>query len=109
VVTPIACSPAGQSQAVRLVAGTRAGSLYDVSEVVEEFWCNYGVNPDYVDALVSAGLTPSGFSSDGEIRIMELSRHPFFVATLFLPQKRSRPGEPHPLLAAFGKAVAGTL
>ena len=109
MVTPIACSPAGQSQPVRLVAGTRVGSLYSVSEVVEEFWCNYGVNPEYVEPLVSAGLIPAGFSSDGEIRIMELSRHPFFVATLFLPQKRSRPGEPHPLLAAFGKAVAGTL
>jgi len=91
---------------VRLVAGTRAGTVYGVSEVVEDFWCNYGVNSDYVDALVSAGLTPTGFSADGEIRIMELNDHPFFVATLFLPQTRSRPGQPHPLLAAFAEAAA---
>lgn len=106
MVTPIACSPAGQSQPVRLVAGTRAAKLYGVPEVLEEYWCNYGVNPDYVEALASAGLRPTGFSHDGEIRIMELADHPFFVATLFLPQKRSTPGRPHPLLAAFGEAAA---
>jgi len=106
VVTPIACSPAGQSQPVTLAAGTRAARLYGAGEVMEEYWCNYGVNPKYVEALVSAGLTPTGFSQDGEIRIVEAAGHPFFVVTLFLPQKRSTLERPHPLLSAFGEAVA---
>jgi CTP synthase (UTP-ammonia lyase) len=38
---------------------------------------------------------------DGEVRIVELDDHPFFLATLFCFQTRSRPGEPHPLVAGF--------
>jgi CTP synthase (UTP-ammonia lyase) len=91
---------------VRLKAGTRAATLYDATQAVEDYWCNYGVNPAYNAALAGAGLTPSGFGEDGEIRIVELADHPFFVATLFLPQKRSSPARPHPLLAGFAAAVA---
>ena len=105
-MTPLACSPAGQSHPVRLVRSTRTATLYGVPEAVEEYWCNYGVNPDYVEALISAGMRPTGFSPDGEIRIVEYADHPFFLATLFLPQKRSAPGRPHPLLAGFREAVA---
>jgi CTP synthase (UTP-ammonia lyase) len=42
----------------------------------------------------------------GEFRIVELTEHPFFLATLFLPQVRSAPDRPHPLLAGFARAVA---
>ncbi len=41
----------------------------------------------------------------GEVRIVELRDHPFFVATLFLPQVTSSAGEPHPLIAAFLRAA----
>src|SRR5436309_2570342 len=40
------------------------------------------------------------------IRIVELPDHPFFVATLFLPQARSTVASPHPLLVAYAAAVA---
>jgi len=91
---------------VRLIPGTRAARLYGAAEAAEEFWCNYGVNPDYAKALEAAGLTVSGVGEDDSIRIIELAGHPFFVATLFLPQKRSAPDRPHPLLAGFAAAVA---
>jgi CTP synthase (UTP-ammonia lyase) len=92
---------------VSLVTGTRAATLYDVTKALEEYWCNYGVNSDYVKPLAHAGLTVSGVGEDGEIRIVELTDHPFYVATLFLPQKRSAPGQPHPVLAGFAVAVGG--
>ncbi len=38
--------------------------------------------------------------------MVELPAHPFFVATLFLPQLRSAPGRPHPLLAGFAAALS---
>ena len=41
----------------------------------------------------------------GEIRIVEIPEHPFFVATLFLPQARSTPESPHPLLKGYAAAV----
>ena len=44
--------------------------------------------------------------SEGEIRIVELPEHPFFMATLFLPQARSTAASPHPLIAGYAAAVA---
>jgi CTP synthase len=43
---------------------------------------------------------------DGEVRIVELDDHPFFVATLFCFQTRSRPDRLHPLVAGFVEAAA---
>lgn len=107
VITPLACAIAGEERPVRIVAGTRAADLYRATEAVEEFWCSYGVNREYDQAFGSAGLVVSGCGDEGEARIVELPDHPFFVATLFLPQKRSTTGRPHPVLAGFARAVGG--
>ncbi len=104
-ITPLTCSLVGQAQRVTLAAGTRAAALYGTTETIEHFWCNYGVSPAYAAPLREAGLTPSGFGDDAELRIVELSDHPFFLATLFLPQMRSSLAEPHPLLAGFARAL----
>ncbi len=85
--------------------GTRAAELYRAGESVENYYCNYGVNPEYVGALEKGGLAASGVGDDGEPRIVELSPHPFYVATLFLPQARSSPSSPHPVLVGFAAAV----
>jgi CTP synthase (UTP-ammonia lyase) len=66
----------------------------------------YGVNPAFRASLESAGLTVSGERDDGASRMVELAAHPFFVATLFLPQVRSSSAAPHPLLAGFARAIA---
>jgi CTP synthase (UTP-ammonia lyase) len=50
-------------------------------------------------------LTVSGVGDEGEIRIVELADHPFFMATLFLPQTRSTAARPHPLLVGYAAAV----
>ena len=89
-----------------LVPGTRAAALYGITETMEDFRCNYGVNPAYITSLRDAGLVPSGFGPDGELRIVELTDHPFFLATLFLPQMRSTAAHPHPLLVGFAHAMA---
>jgi CTP synthase (UTP-ammonia lyase) len=91
---------------VTVLPGTRAARLYGAAEATEAYYCNYGVNPDYRQRLVDGGLRVSGVGGQGEIRIVELPGHPFFLATLFLPQARSSPGRPHPLLAGYAAAVA---
>jgi CTP synthase (UTP-ammonia lyase) len=50
-------------------------------------------------------LRTVGKDSGGNARIVELVSHPFFVATLFLPQLSSEPGNPHPVIVAFLKAA----
>jgi CTP synthase (UTP-ammonia lyase) len=104
-VIPLTCSLAGQSHPVRVVAGTQAAALYRAETTVEPFFCNYGMNPDYRAQLEAHGLVVSGFGEDGRERILELRGHPFFFGTLYVPQVRSRPGEPHPLVAGLVAAA----
>ena len=96
----------GQQQQVAILPGTRAAHLYGATEATEDYYCKYGVNPDYRGLLEARGLRVSGVGGAGEIRIVELPGHPFFLATLFLPQARSTPATPHPLLVGYAAAVA---
>ena len=86
--------------------GTRAAALYGVVEASEPYYCNYGVNPQYRRQLEAGGLVTSGVGGDGEVRIVEIPAHPFFLATLFVPQARSTAERPHPLIAAYAAAAA---
>ncbi|HEU4382423.1 MAG TPA: hypothetical protein VFR85_02875 [Anaeromyxobacteraceae bacterium] len=85
--------------------GTRAAELYRAGECVENYYCSYGVNPEWVERLEHGGLAASGVGDDGELRIVELPGHPFFLATLFLPQARSSPSSPHPVLVGYASAA----
>ena len=105
MVTALACSLVGQTHAVRLEPGSLAARLYERAEVLEDYYCNYGVNPEYRARLERGGLRVSGAGDEGEVRLVELPGHPFFLATLFLPQARSAPGAPHPLLAGWAAAA----
>jgi CTP synthase (UTP-ammonia lyase) len=105
MVTPLACSLAGQTMSVEVREGTRAGDAYGEASVTEHYYCQFGLNPAYVDDLMAAGLQVSGTDQDGEVRIVELEGHPFFVGTLFVPQARSTVVHPHPLVTGFVAAV----
>lgn len=106
VITPLACSLVCQQHRVIVRTGTLAAKLYGGADPVEDYYCNYGVNPDYHAAIERHGMVVSGVGEAGEMRIVELPDHPFFLATLFLPQARSTASRPHPLLAGYASAVA---
>lgn len=55
----------------------------------------------------AAGFEITGKDEKGEARIVELRSHPFFAGTLFVPQARSKPQNPHPLILAFCRAASG--
>jgi CTP synthase (UTP-ammonia lyase) len=104
-ITPLSCSLAGQSMTVRLRPGTLAALAYGRRTATERYYCNFGLNPAYLATLTDSGLTVSGTDQDGEPRILELPAHPFFLATLFVPQTSSTPAAPHPLLVALLQAA----
>ncbi len=106
VVTPLACSLAGQEHPVRILPGTRAADLYGVRESTEPFFCALGLNPAYLAPLERAGLRFTGFGAEGEARILELPGHPFFMGTLFVPQAGRPRQDPHPLLSGLVTAAA---
>ena len=99
VVDELACSLAGQTMDVTIATGTRAHEAYGRTQTTERYYCRFGLNPTYTPALVEHGLVISGRDTDGEPRIVELPSHPFFIATLFVPQ--TNPVQPHPLIAGF--------
>jgi CTP synthase (UTP-ammonia lyase) len=104
-ITPLECSLAGQIHPVRLVAGTQAAAIYAVQETLEPFFCAYGINPEYRQLLKTHGLAIGGVDEHGEVRVVELPSHPFFLGTLYVPQARHKPTEPHPLIRAFVEAA----
>ncbi len=79
---------------------------YNKRLISERHRHRYEVNPDYIGQLEEKGLIFSGTSPDGRLmEIMELPKtiHPFFVATQFHPEFKSRPLNPHPLFKEFIK------
>ena len=104
-ITPLSCSLAGQDHPVRLLPGSRAARICGVETSVEPFYCNFGLNPDYRPLLEARGLVVSGLGEDGLVRVLELEDHPYFFGTLYVPQARSRPGAPHPLVAGLVAAA----
>ncbi len=105
VISRLVCSLAGKREKVMISTGTRVHQAYGREETVEEFRCNYGLNPAYRDQFSDGLLREAGVDSDGECRIVELANHPFFVGTLFLPQLSSSATNPHPLIVAYVKAA----
>jgi CTP synthase len=90
------------AQAVELVEGTRARAAYDEAVVHERHRHRYEVNNHYRPRLVEAGLTVSGTFQEGRlVEIVELPDHPWFVASQFHPEFKSRPTRPAPLFRDF--------
>jgi CTP synthase len=90
------------AQPCHLVPGTVAARAYGKEVVYERHRHRWEVNPTYHEALEAGGLVMSGNSHNGRLtEIVELPGHPFFVATQFHPELRSRPTRPHPLFRDF--------
>lgn len=87
-------------------AGTRAYEAYKTDCVYERHRHRYEVNPKYHDLLEKHGMVFSGLSPDGKlVEMIELKDHPWFVATQFHPEFKSRPNRAHPLFRDFIAAV----
>ncbi len=90
-----------------LKSGTIAAHAYKAKNISERHRHRWEVNPEYIQVLEDAGLVFSGKSPDERLmEIIELPKkvHPFFVATQFHPEFKSRPLDPHPLFKEFIKA-----
>jgi CTP synthase (UTP-ammonia lyase) len=106
VVTALACSLDGQTIEVQLTPGSRLAALHGGAErIVESTTCNYGLSPEWQHIASEGGMTIAGIDDTGEARAVERQDHPFFLATLYQPQLRSRADAPHPIWVAFLAAV----
>lgn len=105
LITRLSCSLSGKEQDIFISPDTLVFSAYGKNVTAEQFRCNFGLNETYRTDIMRDNLIISGKDADGHARIAELESHPFFVATLFLPQLSSKAGAPHPLITGFLKAA----
>ncbi|MBB5085173.1 CTP synthase C-terminal region-related (seleno)protein [Nonomuraea endophytica] len=104
-VSELACSLVGKTMSVTLTPGSQVATLYGRTEAEEQYYCNFGIDPARQATLHDGGFRVTGVDGDGEARVLELPGHPYYVATLFVPQNRSRPEAPHPLVTGLLRAA----
>jgi CTP synthase len=87
---------------IKLHEGSRAREIYDEAVVYERHRHRYEVNNMLRKRLEAAGLAMSGTSPDERlVEIVEIGDHPFYVASQFHPEFKSRPERPAPLFREF--------
>lgn len=90
----------------KVIEGTKAYQAYQDELVYERHRHRYEFNNQYRELLTSKGLVLSGLSPDERlVEIIELKDHPYFVASQFHPEFKSRPLKPHPLFRDFIGAI----
>lgn len=108
VISRLECSLVEVSETLQLVAGSRLAAIYGSKHIEESYHCNYGLNPVYASRLASGDLSVSARDHTGQVRAVELHSHPFFVATLFQPERAALAQRTPPLVKAFVVACLST-
>ena len=88
----------------KLIKNSYAHRIYQEEEISERHRHRYEYNNEYRKMMEENGLKISGTSPDGNlVEIVEIEKHPFFVAGQFHPEFKSRPDRPGPLFTEFIK------
>src|SRR5206468_54430 len=92
-----------------LVSGSLAAQVYGTAQTVERHRHRYECSPAYKDKYASWGIRASGINPDnGLVEVIEAAEsleHPFFLASQFHPEYKSRPNRPHPMFDGFIKSL----
>jgi CTP synthase len=85
-----------------IAKGSKAAEVYGTHEIIERHRHRYECNNDYRDQYESWGIRASGVSPNGHlVEMIEAIDHPFFMASQFHPEFKSRPDRPHPMFSGF--------
>lgn len=106
VIAPLTCGLVETDGAIVFEPGSRLAAWHGGDDTVEGYHCSYGLSPTYARRLATGPLRVAARDRDGDVRAVELDAHPFFVATLYQPERAGLAGRRHPLIAAFVEAVA---
>ncbi len=105
LISELACALVEKSGSVLLDEGTRIAGICGRREIEETYYCRYGLNPQLEHLLRGSDLRISARDETGEARAFELAGHPFFICTLFQPERAALRGKDHPLVHAFVAAA----
>jgi CTP synthase (UTP-ammonia lyase) len=106
LVAPLTCSVSEQTHTFALAPGSRVAAIYGAEQITEQYGiCNYGLNAAFRPLFEGHGLHITGVDENGDARIVELGAHPFFIGTLFQPERAALREAPHPLIVALLRAA----
>lgn len=106
VISPLGCALVETAGEVRFTSGSRLASAYGAPAATEQYHCRFGVDEEFAALIDRGPLRVTARSGTGEVRGIELAAHPFFVATLFQPERAALAGKPVPLANLFAAACA---
>jgi CTP synthase (UTP-ammonia lyase) len=104
LVSRLSCSLVEQTKQI-VVCNDRFKKLYGGDSGSEGFCCTYGLNPRFEKLFEQEAMEIVARSEEGEARAFALRGHPFFVGTLFQPERRALAGSLHPIVKAFFAAT----
>jgi CTP synthase (UTP-ammonia lyase) len=105
VIAPLECALIEVRERLQLTPGTRIAQAYGTTVITEEYHCRFGLSPRYAARLEHGPLRVAARDGSGAVRAVELESHPFFVATLFQPERAALENRAPPLVTAFVGAM----
>ena len=100
-VSRLSCSLTEATQEITVIRHTAFTEAYGSKSGIESYCCNYGLNPEFEHSLSDGPLEITARDSHGEARAFLLRGHPFFIGTLFQPERRALNHSLHPIVKAF--------
>ena len=105
VIAALECSLVEARGSVALAPGSRIARAYAASTAPTIYRCRYGLNPEFRATLTAGPLRGTAEDENGDLRAIELDDHPFFVATLWQPERAALEGQRVPLAEALVTAA----
>jgi CTP synthase (UTP-ammonia lyase) len=106
LIAPLACALVEASGRVHISPSSRARLLYGCPDAEEMYRCSFGLDTQFVALFANTPLRFTATDDDGAPRMLEVSGHPFYLATMFQPERSALQGRTHPLIAGFVVAAA---
>lgn len=105
LIAPLSCPLVEVPERITLIPGTRIAHLYGKDEIREHYHCSFGPSLQYQHLFDDGTMRIAGLDHDGQARAFELTTHPFYLLTLFQPERSASTNVVHPLIRAFVQAM----
>ncbi|WP_192458303.1 CTP synthase [Musicola keenii] len=106
VIAPLQCEMVEKQGDIHLAPDSHVARAYSTLDITEGYRCRYGINEDFRRDFTAATVKVTGTDDNGDIRAIELADHPFFVGTLFQPERTALKEIAPPLVIALLRAAA---